>query len=84
MAPLLKWARGFLRRTPWTPLRFPTTGFEVIPTSEPLEEEWEETFDTDNYFTVNIGDLFASNTYQVVGKLGYGSTSTVWLARNLP
>jgi serine/threonine-protein kinase SRPK3 len=83
MAPLLKWARGFLRRAPWTPLRFPTAGFDVIPTSQVIEEEAFEEFKTGNYMPVNIGDLFASNTYQVVGKLGFGSTSTVWLARNL-
>ncbi|ROT35114.1 kinase domain-containing protein [Sodiomyces alkalinus F11] len=83
MAPLLKWARGFLRRTPWAPLRFPTAGFEVLPATELLEEERLEEFKTGCYYPVNIGDLFASNKYQVVGKLGFGSTSTVWLARNL-
>ncbi|EDN93428.1 hypothetical protein SS1G_09294 [Sclerotinia sclerotiorum 1980 UF-70] len=31
---------------------------------------------------MNIGDIFASK-YQVVGKLGYSVTSTVWLARDL-
>lgn len=83
MAPLLKWARGLLRRASWVPLRFPTTGFEVIPATELLEEERFDEFETGNYYPVNIGDLFASDEYQVVGKLGFGSTSTVWLARNL-
>lgn len=36
----------------------------------------------ERYYPVRIGDLFASR-YQVVGKLGFGATSTVWLARDL-
>jgi hypothetical protein len=31
------------------------------------------------YYPVNVGDVFASK-YQVVGKIGFGVTSTVWLA----
>jgi hypothetical protein len=31
---------------------------------------------------MNIGDVFASS-YQVVGKVGFGTTSTVWLARDM-
>lgn len=83
MAPLLKWARGLFRRGPLKPLRFPTTGFNVVPASEVLEEEHYDEFKSGNYCPVNIGDVYASNTYQILGKLGFGSTSTVWLARNL-
>ena len=31
---------------------------------------------------MNIGDVYHGN-WQMLGKLGYGSTSTVWLARDL-
>ncbi|POR37663.1 Serine/threonine-protein kinase SRPK [Tolypocladium paradoxum] len=58
-------------------------GFEVIPATELLEEEQFDEFKTGFYCPVNIGDVFASNKYQVLGKLGFGTTSTVWLARNL-
>ena len=34
------------------------------------------------YYPVNIGDVFSSK-YQIIGKLGFGVTSTVWLARDL-
>jgi serine/threonine-protein kinase SRPK3 len=47
-----------------------------------LEEELFDHFKTGTYYPVNIGDIFASK-YQVVGKLGFGVTSTVWLARDL-
>lgn len=47
-----------------------------------LEEERFEDFKKGIYYPVNIGDVFASK-YQVLGKLGFGVTSTVWLARDL-
>ncbi|KAI1999914.1 hypothetical protein LOZ67_003319 [Ophidiomyces ophidiicola] len=34
------------------------------------------------YYPVRIGEVF-NERYQVVGKLGYGATSTVWLARDM-
>lgn len=63
-------------------MRFPTSGFDVIGDSEVLEEERFEEFNAGHYYPVNIGDIFASK-YQVIGKLGFGATSTVWLARDL-
>lgn len=83
MASLKKWAGALLPRAPQVPLRFPTTGFEAVPVAQVLEEEMFDEFKAGDYYPVNIGDLFASDKYQVVGKLGFGSTSTVWLARNL-
>jgi hypothetical protein len=71
MAPLLKWARGLMRRVPLTPLQFPTAGFEAIPATHLLQEETLDEFKTGNYYPVNIGDLFAADKYQVVGKLGF-------------
>ncbi|EQK99102.1 protein kinase domain-containing protein [Ophiocordyceps sinensis CO18] len=70
MAPLLRWARRLLRRAPSPPLRFPTAGFDVIPATQLLEEEQFDDFKAGDYYPVNIGDIFASNKYQVLGKLG--------------
>lgn len=39
-------------------------------------------YNADTYYPVQIGEVLNSR-YQVVGKLGYGVTSTVWLARDL-
>ncbi|KFZ12966.1 hypothetical protein V501_03950 [Pseudogymnoascus sp. VKM F-4519 (FW-2642)] len=63
-------------------MRFPNTGFKTINASEVLEEEQFADFNTGQYYPVNIGETFNSK-YQVVGKLGFGVTSTVWLARDL-
>lgn len=71
-----------MQRAPSLPIRFPTRGFQVIPSSEVLEEEQFEGLKSGQYYPVNIGDVFASK-YQVIGKLGFGVTSTVWLARDL-
>ncbi|KAF7935182.1 uncharacterized protein EAE97_008089 [Botrytis byssoidea] len=82
MTSILKWVRAATRRSPSPPLRFPTTGYELISDAQALDEEQLEGFKRGLYCPVNIGDIFMSK-YQVVGKLGYGVTSTVWLARNL-
>ena len=47
-----------------------------------LEEKGFEDFATGKYYSVRIGDILASK-YQVVGKLGFGVSSTIWLARDL-
>ncbi|XHG03936.1 hypothetical protein AWENTII_007220 [Aspergillus wentii] len=81
MFSLLKWAKSAFRKCK-RPIRFPTSGFETVKASEVLEEERFETFKKGQYYPVNTGDVFRSK-YQIVGKLGFGVTSTVWLARDL-
>ena len=82
MASVLRWVRQLTRKTPLQPVRFPTAGFDIIPKSALLEEEQLDEFKQGKYFPVQIGDVYVSK-YQVLGKLGFGSTSTVWLARDL-
>ncbi|CZT00295.1 probable dis1-suppressing protein kinase dsk1 [Rhynchosporium graminicola] len=82
MALLLKWARAITRRAPSPPLRFPTSGFDILPASPLIDEEQFEGFSQGIYYPVKIGQVYASK-YQVVGKLGCGGASTVWLARDL-
>jgi len=82
MSWLFKFARTAARKAPSPPYRFPTTGFDIISDSQALEEEQFEGFRKGIYYPVNIRDIYASK-YQVVGKLGCGMTSTVWLARDL-
>ncbi|PHH52154.1 putative serine/threonine-protein kinase sky1 [Ceratocystis fimbriata CBS 114723] len=69
------------------PLVFhPTKRVPFLDSSDvPLEEEF---FGGPNrvaatYFPVCIGDVYQDGRYQVLGKLGFGRTSTVWLARDL-
>ncbi|KAM3524579.1 hypothetical protein NHJ13051_004448 [Beauveria bassiana] len=44
--------------------------------------EWIEDYRPGGYHPVLLGDLFDDGQYQVIRKLGEGSFSTVWLARD--
>jgi serine/threonine protein kinase len=78
-----RWAsRALGGRQPWSLRDFSNPHFERISPGQRIEEENLPDYVAARYYPVCIGDLFASR-YQVVGKLGYGATSTVWLARDL-
>ncbi|KAI0109230.1 serine kinase [Nemania sp. FL0031] len=47
-----------------------------------FNEEHPSRYPPGAYHPVRIGDKFHNGKYQVIGKLGYGLYSTVWLARN--
>lgn len=83
MTALTKRKKLLPRKAPWPQLDFPKTGFPIISNNYLLDEETLPRFGKDVFYTVNIGDVFASR-YQIVAKLGYSVTSTVWLARDLP
>ncbi|KAF2630288.1 hypothetical protein BU25DRAFT_484242 [Macroventuria anomochaeta] len=72
-----KSVRALFRRAPWPELKFPTTGFEAISDEYFLEEESLDHFQCGMFYSANIGETFDSR-YQVVGKLGYGATSTIY------
>jgi serine/threonine-protein kinase SRPK3 len=66
----------------WKPIVFPRDGFVAIPVGQKIEEETLPHYAASQYCPVQIGEIFCAR-YQVVGKLGFGATSTVWLARDL-
>ncbi|SPO07073.1 uncharacterized protein DNG_09767 [Cephalotrichum gorgonifer] len=45
--------------------------------------EWVEDYRPGGYHPVLLGDIFNDGQYKVIRKLGDGSYSTVWLARDL-
>jgi len=79
MAGLPKWAKGAVKWAPSPPRQYLNVKFPLINPPEKLEEEF---FGIERYYPARIGDVFSSR-YQVVGKLGFGNSSTVWLARDL-
>jgi serine/threonine-protein kinase SRPK3 len=66
----------------WRPLAFNSETFVTIPVNQKVEEETVPDYVASRYYPVRIGEVF-SDRYQVVGKLGFGVTSTLWLARDM-
>ena len=66
----------------WKPLVFPSTGFQTFGDDVLLEEEGLPDYSRDALYPVRLGEVF-TDRYQVVGKLGFGMSSTVWLARDM-
>ena len=46
-----------------------------------VEEETLPSYDPEEFYPVHIGDVFKGK-YQVLGKLGFGANSTVWLCHD--
>lgn len=65
-----------------SPRRFPNSGFVKLDPKKKIEEEEVPLYDPRDFYPVYLGEVFASR-YQVVSKLGFGTSSTVWLCRDL-
>jgi serine/threonine-protein kinase SRPK3 len=64
------------------PQSFPSHGFTTLDKTVPFEEEAVPDYNPDFFYPVRIGELF-NDRYQIVSKLGYGTSSTIWLSRDL-
>jgi hypothetical protein len=53
----------------------------ILLADTPIEEERIPGYDPKRFLPVNPGDLL-NNRYKIVVKLGWGTTSTVWLAQD--
>ncbi|KAI7369621.1 kinase-like protein [Hortaea werneckii] len=56
--------------------------FERIDLSYVVEEETVNGYQSQHYYPVRLEDVF-NDRYKIIGKLGFGSASTVWLCRDL-
>ncbi|KFY17156.1 hypothetical protein V492_00864 [Pseudogymnoascus sp. VKM F-4246] len=66
----------------WKPLDFSNPNFVRVPEYHKIEEETIPDYVASQYYPTRIGEVI-KDRYQVVGKLGFGSTSTAWLARDM-
>ena len=66
----------------WKPLSFSNRNIGRIRVEQKIEEETIPGYVASRYYPTQIGEIF-QDRYQVVGKLGFGATSTIWLARDL-
>ena len=53
----------------------------ILPSDIPIEEELVFGYDPRHFYPVNPGEIF-HDMYEMTAKLGCGSCSTVWLARD--
>lgn len=72
-------AQGLMKKPEAQLVRFSNSNFKSLPSDQTTEEEAHDAISESRYYPVRIGDVL-NNKYQVVGKLGYGLGSTVWLA----
>lgn len=76
------WSRLGRPRPPLRPRVFANPNFVRIPPDSKVDEETLPDYLPARYYPVRIGEVFVDR-YQVVGKLGFGASSTVWLAHDL-
>ncbi|KAJ6047187.1 kinase-like domain-containing protein [Penicillium canescens] len=70
-------------RRPVSPVRqFAQSNVQLLDSNVKLEEETLPWYTQDRSYPVKIGEVFQAR-YQVLGKLGFGGYSTVWLCRDL-
>lgn len=54
----------------------------MLSTEDLIEEQTLPRYCPQHYYPVHLGETF-NDRYLVVAKLGYGASSTVWLARDI-
>lgn len=84
-APAFVSASLFARRAPLhhaTVPMAPATTYTTLNDSPMIEEETVRGYKAEHYYPVKTGEVF-QDRYSVIGKLGYGSASTVWLCHDL-
>lgn len=54
----------------------------LLDGSNPVEEEQTPYYDPKRFYPARLGGVLNAR-YQLATKLGYGTSSTVWLARDL-
>ncbi|EPQ57717.1 kinase-like protein, partial [Gloeophyllum trabeum ATCC 11539] len=74
--------RRFSTRAISPPRVPPSSVFASLDASEKVEEECFSWYSPSTYYPVRIGEIFRSR-YQALSKLGYGTSATVWLGRDL-
>ncbi|KAL4894936.1 kinase-like domain-containing protein [Aspergillus ambiguus] len=83
----LRWLTLTSRRTIFTFAkkslrRGPPTAKPPIPQQEPVDEELCPGYNSASFYPANPGEVLAER-FQLLVKIGWGSQSTVWLARDI-
>ena len=60
----------------------PQNHFDTISSVKQIEEETQPKYNPDHFYPAKLREVL-NDRYQLVAKLGYGVTATVWLAEDL-
>lgn len=71
--------RGLFKSTPY---KAQNTPMKIVPAAELVEEECTPHYNPRHFYPVRLYEVL-NNRYQVTAKIGWGTSSTVWLARDL-
>jgi hypothetical protein len=66
----------------WSPCKAPAVPAKGLPAAEPADEERTPSFNQKYFYPARLEEVL-NNRYQIAVKLGFGTSSTVWLARDL-
>ncbi|KAE8334949.1 hypothetical protein BDV24DRAFT_171751 [Aspergillus arachidicola] len=71
--------RRILQSVPCKPSPFPA---KLLPTTDLVEEVHTPHYKPQHFYPVRLYEIL-NNRYQIAAKIGWGTSSTVWLARDL-
>ncbi len=54
----------------------------ILRTDDLIQEQTLPRYCPNHYYPVHVGDTF-NDRYQVIAELGFGTSSTVWMARDI-
>lgn len=74
--------RGFVKSLVRSVIMSTSSNFERIDPSYLVEEETLSGYNPKHYYPVKLGEVLHER-YRIIGKLGFGSASIVWLCRDL-
>ena len=70
---------SFTKKSPW---QLSPNSRPPIPQQELVDEEVCPDYNSASFYPAKPGEVLAKN-YQLLAKIGWGSQSTVWLARDI-
>jgi hypothetical protein len=57
------------------------TSSDLLTADTPLEEETNPDYDSRRFYPARVGEIIQK--YQILSKLGWGTGSSVWLAKDI-
>lgn len=64
------------------PCKLPPSPAKLLPLADLVEEEHTPHYKPQHFYPVRLYEIL-DNRYQIAAKIGWGTSSTVWLARDL-